>query len=337
MVKITSELIIKHGSHSKKQNYENDFQFLRRLTHIYLQEKHIDEIVNLEVCKHLSVLYLYDNKIKRIKNLSFASNLTHLYLQKNQISRIDGLSQLSRLSKLYLGGNSITVIEGLEGLHDLAELHIENQRLPAGESLLFDPRTLESLAKCLRVLNISGNYISDVSELSVLVHITQFYASHNHISDFYDLSCAVRAWPSLSKLELSGNPCCHKKKYRDKITLMSRRLVMLDGKEVNEATRLFLQSWQANKEMKKAKRKHDSNHIHHGNDDGTMVTEETDRLPSISMSQLTVGDADYALHHPVTGPFTKQNKRFTTMLTKTMMTSATEKKDHVTGDELSIR
>ncbi len=46
MVKITTDLIIKHGSHSKKQNYENDLQFLRRLTHIYLQEKNIDEIVS---------------------------------------------------------------------------------------------------------------------------------------------------------------------------------------------------------------------------------------------------------------------------------------------------
>ena len=30
---------------------------------------------------------------------------------------------------------------------------------------------------------------------------------------------------------------------------------MLDGKEVSEATRLFLRSWQANKEMKKAMKK----------------------------------------------------------------------------------
>ena len=46
MVKLTSDLIIRHGSHSKKQNYESDFQFLRRLTHVYCQEKHIDEIVS---------------------------------------------------------------------------------------------------------------------------------------------------------------------------------------------------------------------------------------------------------------------------------------------------
>lgn len=81
-----------------------------------------------------------------------------------------------------------------------------------------------SLQKSLCVLNVSCNYIEDVAELSVLGKMTQFYASNNSISGMYDLSCAVRAWPSLSKLELNGNPCCTRKKYRDKIILMSRRL-----------------------------------------------------------------------------------------------------------------
>lgn len=46
----------------------------------------------------------------------------------------------------YLGGNYIAVVEGLEGLEELRELHVESQRLPLGEKLLFDPRTLRSLA-----------------------------------------------------------------------------------------------------------------------------------------------------------------------------------------------
>lgn len=46
----------------------------------------------------------------------------------------------------YLGGNYIAVVEGLEGLEELRELHVESQRLPLGEKLLFDPRTLRSLS-----------------------------------------------------------------------------------------------------------------------------------------------------------------------------------------------
>lgn len=46
----------------------------------------------------------------------------------------------------HLGRNSIAVVEGLEQLHELRELHLENQRLAPGEKLLFDTRTLLSLA-----------------------------------------------------------------------------------------------------------------------------------------------------------------------------------------------
>lgn len=38
------------------------------------------------------------------------------------------------------------MVEGLEQLSELSELHLENQELAPGEKLLFDPRTLLSLA-----------------------------------------------------------------------------------------------------------------------------------------------------------------------------------------------
>lgn len=46
----------------------------------------------------------------------------------------------------YLNGNAITVVEGLEALKNLTELHVAQQRLPEGEKLLFDPRTIQALA-----------------------------------------------------------------------------------------------------------------------------------------------------------------------------------------------
>ena len=46
----------------------------------------------------------------------------------------------------YLNGNAITVVEGLETLKNLTELHVAQQRLPEGEKLLFDPRTIQVLA-----------------------------------------------------------------------------------------------------------------------------------------------------------------------------------------------
>lgn len=76
----------------------------------------------------------------------------------------------------------------------------------------------------LSVLNVSGNNLTEVSELAVLSRMTQFFAANNKFDQLYDLSCAVRSWPAISRLELSGNPFCHKKKYRDKVILMSKRL-----------------------------------------------------------------------------------------------------------------
>lgn len=81
-----------------------------------------------------------------------------------------------------------------------------------------------SFQHSLSVLNVSGNNLAEIAELSGLTKMTQFFAANNCLDDFYDLSCSVRSWPALSKLELSGNPFCHKKKYRDKVILMSKRL-----------------------------------------------------------------------------------------------------------------
>ncbi len=52
----------------------------------------------------------------------------------------------------YLSGNGITVVEGLEGLTDLTELHVANQRLPEGEKLLFEPRSLHAISVSVHAL-----------------------------------------------------------------------------------------------------------------------------------------------------------------------------------------
>ena len=52
----------------------------------------------------------------------------------------------------YLSHNQINVVEGLENCKSLNELHIDFQKLPPGEKLLFDPRTLEAIGVSLKVL-----------------------------------------------------------------------------------------------------------------------------------------------------------------------------------------
>ncbi|KAK7504009.1 hypothetical protein BaRGS_00004741, partial [Batillaria attramentaria] len=256
MVRLTAELIAKGTSgYSKKKKDETTQQYLRRLTHLYLENKNITEVgEDLMLCRNVIVLYLYDNQLTEIPCLNFNCNITHLYLQNNHISKIENLSALTKLSKLYLGSNEITVVEGLEKLDQLQELHVENQRLPPGEQLLFDPRSLLALSSHLEVLNISGNNLESLSDLEVLRGLTQLFAADNQLNDMRELSEQLAAWPRLWRLELMGNPLCHRTKYKDRIIVMCKQLGMLDGKEITDTARQFLRNWHQSRETNKKRR-----------------------------------------------------------------------------------
>ncbi|NXY82565.1 PPR42 phosphatase, partial [Alcedo cyanopectus] len=250
MVRLTMDLIAKSTSH-RARSEEDSGQCLRKLTHLNLAEKNIDAIGDLSLCKNLRVLYLYDNQISQIQNLDFASNITHLYLQNNCILRMENLSPLKKLEKLYLGGNCITVVEGLDEMEKIRELHIESQHLPPGEKLLFDPRSLEALAKSLSVLNISNNNIDELEGLAVLENLSSLTAADNQLQHMKDLEVVLNKWTKLRRMDLAGNPICHQPKYRDRIVVHSQTLESLDGKEIKEMERRFLMNWKASKAARK--------------------------------------------------------------------------------------
>ncbi|XP_029779536.1 protein phosphatase 1 regulatory subunit 42 [Suricata suricatta] len=257
MVRLTLDLIAKNN-YLKPRKEETTSRCLKKITHIHFSDKNIDAIEDLSPCKNLSVLYLYDNRISEITNLNYATNLTHLYLQNNCISRIENLRSLKKLEKLYLGGNYIAVIEGLEGLEGLRELHVESQRLPLGEKLLFDPRTLHSLAKSLSILNISNNNIDDIRDLEILENLNQLIAVDNQLLHVKDLEFLLNKLMKLWKMDLNGNPVCLKPKYRDRLILVSKSLEFLDGKEIKNTERQFLINWKAFKDAKKISKKNKS-------------------------------------------------------------------------------
>ncbi|XP_077126722.1 protein phosphatase 1 regulatory subunit 42 isoform X1 [Ranitomeya variabilis] len=254
MVRLTVDLIARTNNHLRNRKDETITQCLKRVTHLNFSNKHIDCLDDLSGCRNLTVLYLYDNNIREIRSLGFLTNLTHLYLQNNCISCIESLGGLKRLEKLYLGGNYLTVIEGLEGLEELRELHIESQKIPPGEKLLFDPRTLHSVSKSLSVLNISNNNIDELKELEVFENITQLVAVNNHLNDIKDLEFVLKKWPRLWRMDLTGNPICQKPKYRDKVIIISKALEILDGREIKEMARQFLLNWKASKDARRKSR-----------------------------------------------------------------------------------
>ncbi|NXN16747.1 PPR42 phosphatase, partial [Indicator maculatus] len=246
MVRLTTELIARSVA-QRNRSQENLGQCLRKITHLNLSDKNIDVIGDFSLCKNLRVLYLYDNQIRHIQNLDFASNVTHLYLQNNCIAAMENLSSLKNLEKLYLGGNCITVVEGLDKTDKIRELHIESQRLPLGEKLVFDPRSLRSLAKSLTMLNISNNNIDELEELAVLENLSYLIAADNQLQCMKDLEVALHKWTKLCKMDLTGNPICQEPKYRDRIVVQSPALESLDGKEIKEVERRFLMNWKASR------------------------------------------------------------------------------------------
>ncbi|KFV51141.1 Protein phosphatase 1 regulatory subunit 42, partial [Tyto alba] len=151
----------------------------------------------------------------------------------------------------FLGGNCITVVEGLDKVEKIRELHVESQRLPLGEKLLFDPRSLRSLAKSLSVLNISNNNIDELEELAVLENLSYLRAVDNQLQHIKALEVVLSKWTKLCRLDLTGNPICHEPKYRDRIVVQSRTLESLDGKEIKEMERQFLMNWKASKAARK--------------------------------------------------------------------------------------
>ncbi|NXR07611.1 PPR42 phosphatase, partial [Semnornis frantzii] len=253
MVRLTTELIAR-GMAQRNRSQENLGQCLRKITHLNLSDKSIDVIGDFSLCKNLRVLYLYDNQIRQIQNLDFASNVTHLYLQNNCIAAMENLSSLKNLEKLYLGGNCITVLEGLDKTDTIRELHIESQRLPLGEKLAFDPRSLSSLAKSLSVLNISNNNVEGLEELAVLENLSDLRAADNQLQCMKDLELALKKWTKLCRMDLRGNPICQEPKYRDRIVVQSPTLESLDGKEIKEVERQFLLNWEASRAARRKPR-----------------------------------------------------------------------------------
>ena len=252
MTHITPDFLIRCANQYNRKRGESREDYLCRITHLYCADKGLGCIENLSQCSSLTVLYLYDNLIDKIENVEFAKCLTHLYLQGNNITKVENISALRSLRKLYLGRNCITVVEGLDQLQQLTELHIEYQKLPLGEKLLFDPKSIVALITSLSVLNIAGNKLEYLGSIKLLSRLASLNASDNHISSILDVCKVISSWGRLTRLQLQGNPVTKKHRYKESLITSCTSLSTLDGDEVSEISRLFLINW---KKAKEARRK----------------------------------------------------------------------------------
>ncbi|KAF5270216.1 hypothetical protein FQA39_LY08430 [Lamprigera yunnana] len=224
-------------------------------THLFWNNKFSKNIKATISLKSLCVIYLHNNEITKIENIESAVNLKHLFLQQNKIKKIENLNNLVKLEKLYLGHNEISVLEGLETLTNLKELHLEKQNLN-GDSLCFDHRSIFAIANSLKILRISHNNITTITNLAPLKNIETLDASHNMLGDFKEVCDTLRNWYYIYEAKFHNNPIAKDRRYRENIISSSHKLAQysiinvsatLDDKDINEVTRCFLKRFELEK------------------------------------------------------------------------------------------
>lgn len=212
VARLTKKLVLSSTTMSKTRTETVD-HFLSRITHLHLQGKRLRVIENLDSSTNLKVLFLYDNKIEEIANLEFAKGLLYLYLENNSIREIPQLVN-TKLKKFFVDENEICEIKGLDLCTELEVFSCARQRLPKLTPLVFSQDSLESICRTLKILDISGNGISDLSPFKILYRLQKLFASDNNISDIGEIEGVV-GLPDLEEVNFKRNPCCALRRYRD--------------------------------------------------------------------------------------------------------------------------
>ena len=116
------------------------------------------------------------------------------------------------------------------------ELHVDRQLLRPGEHFVMDPRNCLALASCLKVLNISGSNVHDLSGLELMAGLVSLSAASNHLSSLEAVLEIVSSLGMLSSLELRDNAKLNKvSMYRTRLIAHGRALQLLDGEGKRKA------------------------------------------------------------------------------------------------------
>lgn len=123
----------------------------------------------------------------------------------------------------FLSKNKISVLEGIECQKKLRELRIDHQRLAAGEGIIVDPRSTQSL-KSLRNLDISGSGLSCLEGLLHLTSLEYLDLSSNRLSNESELLNYLSQTNNLKDLSIAGNPLSKISRMNEKIIATARNL-----------------------------------------------------------------------------------------------------------------
>lgn len=80
------------------------------------------------------------------------------------------------------------------------------------------------LQSSLQVLNIAGNNLDSIRDIECLRNLYQLHANDNLLTDMKELAHVIGGMFRLWRLDLMGNPLCHKAKYRDRVIVMAKNI-----------------------------------------------------------------------------------------------------------------
>lgn len=174
------------GFKESKKPKKDIEQFLKKMTHLHLEDKKLEILGNLDKCENLSHLYLHDNIIYTLVNDPFPNlkKLVQLSLYQNRIDKMEGMMDLVSLKKLYIEKNCISKLDGLDNCRELEELYIGNQDLPAGTEFTFDEYSLAAISSTLKVLDIPNTQVVNPKPLYYLEGLETLNMKENLIEDF---------------------------------------------------------------------------------------------------------------------------------------------------------
>lgn len=164
-----SSIKVLEGRDAEISNIEG-IQYLKNVTHIYLERNNISDINPLSSLKKLEILSLNENRVADISPLSTMKNLRIVFIHTNLIGDLTPLAHLTNLEELYLGGNYIKDIEPLSELINLKTLFL-------GDNQITDLSALVKLEK-LKQLDIYANSVLDLSPLKYLKSLEEVYIEY---------------------------------------------------------------------------------------------------------------------------------------------------------------
>jgi Leucine-rich repeat (LRR) protein len=200
MATISTEIIVASTPHILPGKAESTAHFLGRVSHLNLQHRGFASLSGVETCTNLRALYAYDNRISSIPPGLCAIEV--LVLDGNRISEISCLEQSHRLRKLHLDRNQLSRVDGLTSCGRLEELHVAHQR-GLSAPLEMDPRSILSIARSVRWIDVSGCGLPTLRSLSPCAQLTRLDAADNALSDLSEVLALLHgSWTHMERVRV---------------------------------------------------------------------------------------------------------------------------------------